>query len=75
MFSLCNMKKNKIYHIVGYAADLPPKILRRLCDLGLTIGQEVSIEAKSLLKKALLLSVRGYLLSLKSDIAKGVKVQ
>lgn len=75
MKSLCDIKKNRTYRIVGYDKNLPTKILRRLCDLGLTVGQSVSLEAKSLLKKALLISVRGYLLSLKSDIAKGVEVE
>lgn len=75
MQTLCDMKKNKTYRIVGYDKNLSPKILRRLCDLGLTVGQSVSLEAKSLLKKALLISVRRYLLSLKSDIAKGVEIE
>lgn len=75
MQTLCEMKRNKIYTIAGYSKNLPPKIFRRLCDLGLTRGEKVSLEARSLLKKVLLISVRGYLLSLKTDIAKGVEIR
>lgn len=72
MINLSNAKCNKSYVISGYEDFLPTKILRRLCDLGLTAGQTVKVTSKSLLKKALLIEVRGYLLSLKADIAKGV---
>lgn len=74
MLNLCDAKKNKTYVIVDYQ-NLSTKILRRLCDLGLTRGQTVVVASRSLLKKALLVEVRGYLLSLKADIAKGVKVK
>lgn len=72
MINLSNAKRNKSYVISGYEDSLSIKILRRLCDLGLTVGQTVKVSSRSLLKKALLIEVRGYLLSLKSDIAKGV---
>ena len=71
MTTLAQAKINKFFKISGYQ-NLPDKILRRLCDLGLTQGQQVCVRARSPLKKALLIEVRGYELSLKSDIAKGV---
>lgn len=74
MLNLCDAKTNKQYVIEGFE-NLPTNILRRLCDLGLTKGQSVMVSSRSLLKKALLIQVRGYLLSLKADIAKGVKVK
>lgn len=75
MLNLSNIKKNKTYKITGYSDELPIKIVRRLCDLGLTKGESVALGGRSLLKKAMLIEVRGYLLSLKTDIAKGVMVQ
>ncbi len=75
MENLSNIKKNRTYKIVGYSDNLPIKIVRRLCDLGLTEGESVALGGRSLLKKAMLIKVRGYLLSLKSDIARGVFVQ
>ncbi len=75
MFSLSSAKKNKSYCIVGYDKNLSIKILRRLCDLGLTIGQTVIVTNYSLLKKAMLIEIRGYLLSLKIDIAKRIIVK
>ena len=74
MLNLTQAKKNKSYVVAGFQ-NVPLKILRRLCDLGLTKGQSVCVVSKSLLKKALLIEVRGYLLSLKSDIAKGVIIE
>ena len=74
MDNLTNIKLNKCYKIVGYSA-LDEKILRRFCDFGLTIGQMVKVTYKSLLKKVILIEIRGYTLSLKSSLASGVLVE
>lgn len=74
MKTLLSLKPGHSAKIVGYD-NLNNSLLRRICDLGLTKGQKVVITSRSLLKKALLVEVRGYLLSLKSDIAKGVIVE
>ena len=74
MQNLSQAKKGKTYKICGYETFLPLKILRRLNDLGLTKGQQVRLLNCSLLKKALLIEVRGYLLSLQSSVAAGVLI-
>lgn len=74
MINLTEAKLNKDYYVSGFSG-LPDKIFRRLCDLGLTEGEKVCVRAKSLMKKALLIEVRGYELSLKADIAKGVMLK
>ena len=73
MVFLNQAKLNKSYFISGYH-NLSDKILRRLCDLGLTEGEKVNVRARSLFKKALLIEVRCYELSLKAEIAKGVVI-
>ncbi len=74
MQNLTQAKLNSTFFICGYQ-NLTDKILRRLCDLGLTIGQRVRVRAKSLLKKALLIEIRGYELTIKSDIASGILIK
>ena len=74
MLNLNQVKVNKIYAIEDYQ-NLSDKILRRLCDLGLTKGEKVCVRRKSLLKKALLIELCGYTLSLKAEIAEGVIVK
>ncbi len=74
MLDLTQAKLNEKLYICGYQ-NLSDKILRRLCDLGLTMGQSVRVKAKSLLKKALLIEIRDYELTLKSDIASGIMVK
>ena len=54
---------------------MPFKTKRRLCELGFTNGQEIKMVRKSLLGKAYLLELRGYTLSLRSDIVKAVLVK
>ena len=74
MLDLTQAKLNEKLYICGYQ-NLSDKILRRLCDLGLTMVQSVRVKAKSLLKKALLIETRDYELTLKSDIASGIMVK
>ena len=74
MLNLNQVKVNKIYAIEDYQ-NLSDKILRRLCDLGLTKGEKVCVRRKSLFKKALLIELCGYTLSLKAEIARGVIVK
>ena len=75
MDNLFQAKRGVECKISGYENFLPIPVLRRLCDLGLTEGESVKVCSRSLLKKALLVEVRGYMLSLKADIAKGVLVK
>lgn len=55
--------------------DLPVKIKRRLCDLGFVANTEVRVLRKSLLKKAYLLELRGYVLSVRSSLAQAIIVE
>ena len=69
MLNLKDAKQRQFYTISGYAQQIPFKNKRRLLELGLTLGQKVRLLRKSLLKKAYLIEVRGYVLSLRSDLA------
>ena len=74
MENLLQAKIGKPYRIAGFE-NAPVKIRRRLLELGLTKGQKIVLSRKSLLGKALLVDVRGYCLSLRSDVAKVVMVE
>ena len=51
------------------------RIKRRICDLGIFEGEAVTFLKSSLLKKVVLVSVKNYVLCLKSGIAKFIEVQ
>lgn len=56
--------------------DIPDvRIERRICDLGIFEGETVTFLKSSMLKKVVLVSVKNYVLCLKSSIAKSVEVQ
>lgn len=56
--------------------DIPDvRIKRRICDLGIFEGETVTFLKSSMLKKVVLVSVKNYVLCLKSSIAKSVEVQ
>lgn len=65
---LGKIKKGIFCKIVGFVENVPLKIKRRLLELGLTSGQKVRIVRKSILGKACLIEVRGYLLSLRTSL-------
>ena len=54
---------------------LDVRIKRRICDLGIFEGETVTFLKSSMLKKVVLVSVKNYVLCLKSSIAKSVEVQ
>ncbi len=72
MLNLKNAKLGKVYKIQNINDIAPIKIFRRLFDLGFTCGQRVKLVRKSLLGKACLIEIRGFTLSLRSDIAEFV---
>ena len=56
--------------------DIPDvRIKRRICDLRIFEGETVTFLKSSMLKKVVLVSVKNYVLCLKSSIAKSVEVQ
>ena len=73
MISLDKAKKNKVYSIVAYQAE--DKVLYRLLELGFTVGQKIKILKTSLLGRACLIEIRGYLLSVKIEILKRILVE
>jgi len=75
MKSLFECRFNRSYILAGFDDTMPFKTKRRLCELGFTNGQEIKMVRKSLLGKAYLLELRGYTLSLRSDIVKAVLVK
>lgn len=73
--SLVQLELEKSAEIIGYFDGASEKVMRRVLELGFTVGNVVRIEHKSMLGEVLLLSIRGYLISLVSDIAKIIKVR
>ena len=74
MENLLQAKIGKVYKIACFDSA-PAKIRRRLLELGLTKGQKIVLSRKSVLGKAVLVDIRGYCLSLRSDVAKVVMVE
>ena len=69
MNNLSACQIGKLYTIDAIGEQLPLKIRRRMYDLGFINGQKIKVVRKSLLKKAILIEIRGYTLSLRSTIA------
>lgn len=67
-------KVGKTLMIDGFLGDID-KINQRLLELGFTQGQRVKIVAKSAMKKAVLLEIRGYLLSIRTSMLANVVVK
>ena len=72
---LSECKENKYYSIIKIDSLLPEKLRRRLYDLGFLAGQKIRVVNKSLLKKAYMIEIRGYTLSLRNTIVNAVKVE
>lgn len=64
MGTLDKVKKNITYKIVDFLGEAD-NVKRRLWELGFTRGQSVRVLEKSLLKKVLLVEIRGYVLSVR----------
>jgi len=74
MMTLDKGKVGKTLMIDGFLGDID-KINQRLLELGFTQGQRVKIVAKSAMKKAVLLEIRGYLLSIRTSMLANVVVK
>lgn len=72
---LSECKENKYYSIIKIDSLLPEKLRRRLYDLGFLAGQKIRVVNKSLLKKAYMIEIRGYTLSLRNTIVNAIKVE
>lgn len=75
MQRLSECKDKKYYSIVKIDKKLTEKIKRRLYDLGFIKGQKIRVVNKSLLKKAYMIEIRGYTLSLRDSIINAIFVE
>ena len=66
---------NTKFKVVKIHEDLGLNMLRRLGDLGIVKGTEISVLKKSFLGKTLLISLNGYTLSFRDNIAKIIEVK
>ncbi len=73
MITLDSVKKNQIYHIVGFNGD--DNLLRRFLELGFTVGQKVKVVSSSLMRKVFLVEIRGYLLSVRRELLNRIVVE
>ena len=74
MENLLKAKLGVFYKINDITYNLGDNVKRRLLDLGFTKGQKIRLIGRSLLKKAYLIEIRGYTLTLKKDIVSCILV-
>ena len=67
--NLAQAKKNKYYYVQGISQSSPFKIRRRLLELGFTEGVKVKLTRKSLIGQAYLIEIRGFILSMRKQVA------
>ncbi len=75
MQRLSECKEQKFYSIIKIDNVQSEKIRRRLYDLGFLSGQRIRVVYKSLLKKAYMIEIRGYTLSLRNTIVNAIMVE
>lgn len=75
MLTLKKAKRGKFYKVSSLSEFAPDKIVRRLYDLGFTLGQRVKLVRKSLLGKTFLVEIRGYTLSLRDSVANIILIE
>lgn len=74
MMPLTSGKINVVYKIKNILGD-NKKVIRRFLELGIIKGQAIKILNTSILKKVFLVEIRGYILSIKSDLLSYIKVE
>ena len=57
------------FETIGFGPDLGDKYLRRLLEIGLTIGTSIRLIRKSIRGKTILIEVRGVVYSIQKEIA------
>lgn len=60
--------------VVGFDGSITLKLKRRLLELGFLPNVEITVEQISFLNEVMLLELNGFLVSLRSDIAKHIKI-
>ena len=73
--SLKSAGLNTRFKVVKVHENLGLNMLRRLGDLGIVEGTEISVLKKSFLGETLLVSLNGYTLSFRDNIAKIIEVK
>jgi len=74
MKTLFDAEVDKNYKIVGVIRP-EDSVSRRLLEMGFTSGQVAKVIAKSLQKKAFLVEIRGYVLSVRAELLKMLQVR
>ena len=75
MLTLNDAKQGRYYKVAALSQYAEPRIVRRLLDLGFTPNEKVCVMRKSLTKQTLLVQIRGFCLSLRSNIAEAVLIE
>ena len=73
--TLKNASLNQDLKVVKIYKNLGSNIIRRLCDLGIYEGADIKILKKSFFGKTFLVSLNGYTLSFRDNIAKIIEVK
>ena len=73
--TLKNASINQALKVVKIYESLGSSMIRRLCDLGVYEGADIKILKKSFLGKTFLVSLNGYTLSFRDNIAKIIEVK
>lgn len=63
-----------IYKIKSISRELNYKYSRRLSEMGFTENEQVQVIRKSLFQKTFLVAIRGFIISLRKEIAEAVEV-
>jgi len=70
--SLATLRAHRPARITGF--DLPPELKRRLLEMGLTTGTPLRVIRCAPLGDPIEVEVRGYRLSLRKQVARGIQV-
>lgn len=73
--TLSQLKKGKSAMVIQFQLDVNLKLKRRLLEMGFYCGAEVEVEEVSFLSEVILVSLNGYLLSLRKSIADKIEVK
>lgn len=75
MSFLSDVKENDSAIIVGFDNNLPIEYKRRLCNLGFVVDTKVNVAKISIKKRTMLLELRGYTLTIETNICSKIKVR
>ena len=73
--TLATAKINKTYEVIDIDENYNIKYGRRLAEIGFVSGEKIKIIRKSIFGKTFLVSVNGFVISLRKDIAMHIKIK